>query len=189
MAQSRVQKGKGKKSKFPMWGLAIVVVLVVAIAGYAIVRFSQASDQYYLKTILNGQLRGGVATVTKESNMTQNREIGNVPVYATFSSAEILGKNKACVYVVTQKSTSVTVELSGSYYPGKVLVQKSTMNYGSPESGWKEFCVNITTGYKDAVKFTESYTRYPVTSTLKISEDSPANTTSYATVNKMYLTN
>ena len=42
MAQSRVQKGKGKRSKFPMWGIGIIVVLVVVIAGYAIVRFSKA---------------------------------------------------------------------------------------------------------------------------------------------------
>jgi len=42
MAQSRVQKGKGSKSKFPAWGVAILVIPVVAIAGYAIVRFSEA---------------------------------------------------------------------------------------------------------------------------------------------------
>lgn len=42
MAQSRVQQGKSKKSKFPMWVIGIIVVLVVVIAGYAIVRFSKA---------------------------------------------------------------------------------------------------------------------------------------------------
>ena len=43
MAKSRTSnKTKSKKSKFPMWGIAIIVVAVIVVAGYAIVRFSKA---------------------------------------------------------------------------------------------------------------------------------------------------
>jgi len=46
MAQSRTSASskltKKSKSRIPLWAIAAVVVLVVAVAGYAIVRFSQA---------------------------------------------------------------------------------------------------------------------------------------------------
>ena len=59
MAQSRVQKGKSKKSKFPMWGIAIIVVAVVAVAGYAIIRFSQASTGTAYKKVNTGMVCNG----------------------------------------------------------------------------------------------------------------------------------
>ena len=75
MAQSRGQKGKGKKSKFPMWGIGIVVVLVVAIAGYAIVRLSHAggsggSSADYPVSALQGS-KGAYTTTISKSNGTK----------------------------------------------------------------------------------------------------------------------
>ena len=53
------------------------VIAIVAVAGYAIVRFSEAGTQ-------SGQLRGGVRTVDK-GNGNSAREVGNKPVSGTWS--------------------------------------------------------------------------------------------------------
>jgi hypothetical protein len=88
MAQSRVQKGNGKKSKFPMWGIGIIVVLVVVIAGYAIVRFSQASTSHSYKTTKNGGLSGGDGnfTISKTSETIEFRKVlSTSPVIAQWA--------------------------------------------------------------------------------------------------------
>jgi len=101
MAQSRVQKSKGKKSKFPMWGIGIIVVLVVAIAGYAIVRFSEAGTdlaEYSYKTV-NGGLEGGTRVRDKQANGGKVLEVGNKVVTATYTSFDLTDAKEACVKI------------------------------------------------------------------------------------------
>jgi hypothetical protein len=70
MPRSRVQKGKTKKSKLPLWGLGVIVVLVVVIAGYAIVRFSEAGTRHSYHTPLDGKISGGGTNFTINKNGT-----------------------------------------------------------------------------------------------------------------------
>lgn len=187
MQRSRVQKGKSKKSQFQMLA-AVLVILVVVVAGYVIVRYSQASTRFNIRTIQLGNLKGGVNTINKEGARTQAREVGNVPVYATFNSAEIGKMNKACATIFATENTTVSLELQGAYFPGKILSSKPSTFFRAPSGGWHEVCVGITKDYIDQMNFI-AWTSTPVTSTLKISEAHPEIKTSYASVAIMYLTN
>jgi hypothetical protein len=193
MAKSRVNSknklSKKSKSNAPKWLIAGVLVLVVAVAGYAIVRFSQASTGRYLsRTVMNGGLKGGVQTVTKTENRTQNREVGNVPVYATFSSNEIRNYNKACANIYASNNTNYTLQLIGSYANNGTLPAKPVIYYRENDGSWRNVCVTITQAYKDQMLYVVN-TIGPVTSTLKVIESNPAASYSYASVNSIYLTN
>jgi len=158
MAQSRVQKGKSKKSKFPIWGIGIIVVLVVVIAGYAIVRFSQASSGHSYKTVDNGKLSGGVQTVEK-SGYGKFRIIGNNPVTASWAgcsiSSSLLGgcsgneyeptDNQMCfkVYMEPNSIGTLTSSIDTPLSPFNQLIKKQITSQGQMEV--KTVCQDIST--------------------------------------------
>lgn len=157
MAQSRVQKGKSKKSKFPMWGIGIIVVLVVVIAGYAIVRFSQASSGHSYKTVDNGGLNGGVQTIDK-SGYGKFRVVGNNPVTASWAgcsiSSSLLGgcsgneyesiDNQMCVKVYMDPNSTGTFSSSidTPLSPLNQVLKKQFSSQGQMEV--KTVCQDIT---------------------------------------------
>ena len=143
MAQSRVQKGKGKRSKFPMWGIGIIVVLVVVIAGYAIVRFSKASGVTAEKTPGNG-LFGGVQTVSKKDG-TKTLEVGTKTVYADFTYNEISAGDWACVKVWGNKGAQYKVLLieAQNNLPGLMPIQPHTAGSIIFNQGWGELCYPV----------------------------------------------
>lgn len=151
MARSRVQKGKGKKSKFPKWAIAVVVVLVVVVAGYAIVRFSQASTSagHSFKTVDNGKLKGGVETINK-SNYGNFRIVGNNPITASWSSnsnpiyAEYDSNDKemcATVYLYPNTIGNLTASVDTPLSPFNTL-QKVRFTSGS-DATLKRVCVGL----------------------------------------------
>lgn len=115
MAQSRVQKGKGNKSKLPMWAIGIVVVLVVAIAGYAIVRFSKAGSYTYdYKTPSNGmkctgniikKSYGSIGSGGSFCNIKANQRASAVSYAAGFGTL-------SCAYVDLKDKTLVALKLT-----------------------------------------------------------------------------
>ena len=77
-AATKSRSSKSNKNKNNLkWWYVLPVIAIVAVAGYAIVRFSEAGTS-------SGQLRGGVRTVDKGNGNTA-REVGNKPVTGTWS--------------------------------------------------------------------------------------------------------
>lgn len=190
MAQSRVQQGKGKKSKFPMWGIAIIVVAVVAVAGYAIIRFSKASTQFFVKTADSG-LQGGTQTITKESGK-RTREVGKIPVYAEFSYDQVMGAasggvpmKTACVYSYMVANTNFSVWLQSAGVFGTPITSYRNQ-YRTATRDWQQTCIEIDSGFKNAL--TNLYNIYKTKPSMRlyITEDNPD--VGYIGVQQMWLT-
>lgn len=190
MAQSRVQKGKGKKNQFQMLG-AVLVILVVVVAGYAIVRFSKASTQFFVKTADSG-LQGGTQTITKESGK-RTREVGKIPVYAEFSYEQVMGAasggvpmKTACVYSYMVANTNFSVWLQSAGVFGAPLT--SYRNQGRTATrNWQQTCFEIDSGFKNSL--TNLYNIYKTKPSMRlyISEDNPD--VGYIGVQQMWLEN
>ena len=189
MAQSRVQNSKSKKSKFPMWGLAIGVVLVVAIAGYAIVRFSRASDQYFVKSAEANQLNGGVQKVTKSSGKIV-QEVGTNPVYATFTYDQIMGAgtipgmNAACIKSYMVSDTAFTIWLQSSGVFGSP-VSSYRNQFKTTVRDWNTTCVTIDASFKKSLTNLSNIYKTKPNANLYISEDNPI--VGYVGVSQMWL--
>ena len=192
MAQSRVQQGKGKKSKFPMWGIGIVVVLVVAIAGYAIVRFSQASEQYYVKSANNKELSGGVSYQYKQVSNINVREVGKIPVYTEYFYDQVMGSTTkpemktVCVrsYIWTNTAYTIRVESSGVFgIPASI----GPHQFKTTTRDWATDCVDITSNFKTNLKNLYSIYKTKPNVRVIVSEDDPDK--DYVGVDKIWLTN
>jgi hypothetical protein len=204
MAQSRVQKGKGKKSKFPMWGLAIVVVLVVAIAGYAIVNYSKAyesvriynNSKQNVRTTSNSGLKGGVGAVSKDPTLAQAREIGNIPVYTEYTANEFLvdvnnyatyDPPQACAKVYVVQNTRYLIKVKGTFYPGKTLASQPSKYETPTTTGWRTLCVDIPKAYYDQAMYALYATRQDVITRVTVSEDDPVSLNSFVAVQEIYV--
>lgn len=92
--RSRTSSKKGKSSL--KWWYILPVLAIVVLAGYLIIRYSEAGTAY--KRVGNG-LSGGVKTVDKQGNYGKAREIGNNPVSAKWSPSERGTSTRFCAQV------------------------------------------------------------------------------------------
>ena len=116
MAQSRVQKGKGKKSKFPMWGLGIIVVLVVVIAGYAIVRFSEASVN--IKRVNTGIQCGGKIVYKGAGYGNSCVLTGSQVARASWNKIGLGTSTRLCAVVVLTNDGEAQLKIKGTTTSG-----------------------------------------------------------------------
>ena len=146
MAQSRVQKGKGKKSKFPMWGLGIIVVLVVVIAGYAIVRFSKAggSGGSSLSLTAKDFTGGNGAYKTK---ITKSTGGGTVDAWAlpkgayvntSFGLSSPYATSRADFCATMQRNNGATGSASMGVFPRPAMGGIATVSVTS----YKNYCIS-----------------------------------------------
>lgn len=110
-SKSRTSSKKSKKS-LKVWYI-IPVLLIVAVAGYAIVRYSNASAYKGLRTVTGSNKMVGYASVVdKQGQNGRSAVVGDGPVYASWTENELgnLAYNKvlcADVFVSGQKGAPV----------------------------------------------------------------------------------
>jgi hypothetical protein len=93
-ASKSKSRTSSKKSKSSLkWWYILPVIAIVAVAGYAIVRFSQAGAAE--KRVGSG-LTGGERTVDKQGTYGRARVIGNNPVIAGWSTRERGSLSRFC---------------------------------------------------------------------------------------------
>jgi hypothetical protein len=142
--KSRTSK-KSKQTKLKWWYI-LPVILIVAVAGYAIVRFSEASALTFSKTVANKYLRGG--TTTYKSSYGDAKLVstgGSISAYINLN--ELSKSKKICARALLSKQ-------NGGLVRG-TLVWKSKNPYSSKSSkftasGLQQICLDATTINKNA---------------------------------------
>ncbi|MEI6170022.1 MAG: hypothetical protein WCP56_03420 [Candidatus Saccharibacteria bacterium] len=98
-AATKSRSSKSNKNKNNLkWWYVLPVIAIVAVAGYAIVRFSEASTGTAYKRVGSG-LQGGVRTVDKGVNVGKALEIGNKQVWANWSPINRGTSTRFCAVV------------------------------------------------------------------------------------------
>lgn len=134
MAKSRTSKNSNNKSKFNPWYM-VAIVLVVVIAGYAIVRFSQAAPFSYKKVDLGTIENCGPNVIEKTSAGKFCSVKDGQSVYAIWRSDQVVsGTNKICALVYLR--------------PGAIVMLRATSNLPfsqNLDTGWSSY-KNASTG-------------------------------------------
>lgn len=137
-----------KKVKTPIrlrWWQALVVVAVVALAGYVIIAFSMASDRYYSKTVANGGLQGGSGTTGKSSGTSRSKIVGNSPVFVTYKAEEMSGAKKVCASIGLENNAGgkLTVESGGPVITLSTGSQSTSFGTAYRAGGFNDICQDI----------------------------------------------
>jgi len=152
MAQSRTNSKskltKKSKGNVPKWAIAAVVVLVVAVAGYAIVRFSQAGE-------LEKDPRRPVAGQTAVKN--------SAGLVALKCNNIMLGKSQFSgrpTCLVNKGKNAEAYWYNKTYYPNNLSFSGEDGVYGKNQLG--KLCARLTIGTDvvgrlDAYRVYESY--------------------------------
>jgi len=143
-SMSRTSK-KGSSKTNLKWWYVLPVIAIVVVAGYAIVRFSQAGalmGKEGVKSRENGKLYGGVKDIIKGNAQGIAREVGNTPVWAKWGIQERGTMTKFCarVFLAEQEGAYSTAELTlhkGNGPDGSRIAGVKTV-YGKSE--YKDIC-------------------------------------------------
>jgi|GEM_PF-3568546 len=148
--KSRTSGKKSNNKSIMRWWYVLPVIAIVAVAGYAIVRFSEASNQVIIAAVNRGRkgFRGGVGTINKTNGQTVMRAGDNAftSVYADLTAQEVRDARKICARVAVGNG-------GGGYVKIRIpsagpLGTKDEIRYLSNQSGWKDYCFTITNNDK-----------------------------------------
>jgi hypothetical protein len=170
-AASKSRSSKLNKNKTNLkWWYVLPVIAIVAVAGYAIIRFSEAGTA--TKRPGSG-LAGGVRTVDKGGDQGGRAlEIGNNPVYASWSQTQRGTSTRFCARAYASSSNGkggVTIAL---YQGSSRITNPQTFFF----RGTKTICTNSLGNFEKARIAGKS-------ATLRAT-----NASGYASVSSMYVT-
>jgi hypothetical protein len=137
--KTRTSTKKSNNKSIMRWWYVLPVIAIVAVAGYAVVRFSEAGTA--VKRVGSG-LQGGTSNVDKSGTRGTARVIGNVPVSASWSQTQRGTSTRFCAEVFLSGGNR---SASGN---GGVTIQlrQGSSNIGNPITtfgrGYKTVCTN-----------------------------------------------
>ena len=161
-SSSRISSSKNKNLKLKWW-YVLPVILVVAVAGYAIVRFSEASTYQSLKTISNGGLNcNGGKVVDKQGEYGKSCNITNAAgVSASASWNHFTGtasnygpSGNFCATVFFDAGAKITTQSTMVWGGGGKgaatsteprVVTKATQGYYEVCDSWNAFVMSYAT--------------------------------------------
>jgi hypothetical protein len=139
LTKSRTAKSTKKGLKLKWWYI-LPVIAIVTVAGYAIVRFSEASALTFSKTVANKYLRGG--TTTYKSSYGDAKLVstgGSISAYVNLN--ELSKSKKICARALLSKQNGGPVRGTLVWKSKNPSSDRSISFSGS---GLQQYCLDAT---------------------------------------------